>query len=116
MQNLELCRSRLHCLNSWVERTLLQQSVIPLPTRSQRLFEVGFCLLVHTQSPHPAEKTIYPFHPFGIPWLHHFQRAHEHLIEAERIRSILLQNVIGVDYVSARFGHFLPVFTQDEAL
>ena len=82
----------------------------------QALLEFGLALLVHEQAPHAAEKAIDAFHALGAPGLHHLQRAHEHLVEPERVGAVLDQDIVGVNDVAARLGHLLAVFAEDQAL
>lgn len=80
------------------------------------MFEFGFALFIHEQSPGAAEKPIDAFDAFGAPRLAVLQRAHEHFVEAEGVGAVFLQNVVGVDDVAAGFGHLLAVFAEDDAL
>ena len=105
-----------HVVDGRREPDLLQQLRAALRFGGQALLELGLALLVHEQAPHPAQETINALDAFGAPGLHHLQRPHEHLVEAEGVGAILGENIVGVDDVAARLGHFLAVFAEDQAL
>ena len=98
------------------EPDLPQQLGPALRVGGQALLELSLALLVHEQAPHAAQEAIDPFHALGVPGLHHLQRAHEHLVEPERIGAILDEDVVRVDDVAARLGHLLAVLAEDQAL
>ena len=80
------------------------------------LLEFRFTFFIHEQAPDAAEKTINAFDAFGVPGLHHLQRAHEHFVKAKCVRAVFCQDVIRVDDVAARLGHLLAVFAEDQSL
>ena len=82
--------------------------------RSLLVIRLG--LFVDKETPHPAEEAVHAFDALGVPRLGVLQRSHEHLIQPERVGTIFHQHVIWVDHVAAGFGHFLAVFTEDQAL
>ena len=103
-------------LDAGSEPDAAQQLRAALRVGGQALLELGFALLVHEQAPDAAEKAIDALDTLGAPRLHHLQRAHEHLVKAERVGAVLDENVVGVDHVAARLGHLLAVFAEDQAL
>src|SRR4029079_6955941 len=80
------------------------------------LFKFGFALLINEESPNAAQETIDALHTLGAPWLYHFEWSHEHFVKAEGVGSVLVQNIIGVDHIPARFRHLLPIVAQNQAL
>ncbi|MNS52788.1 hypothetical protein D3C72_855150 [compost metagenome] len=73
-------------------------------------------LLGHEQAPHALQEAVGAFHALGVPGLGGVERPHEHLVETQRVRAVLRDDVVGVDHVAAGFGHLLAVLTQDHAL
>mmetsp|Transcript_6756 Transcript_6756/g.15487 ORF Transcript_6756/g.15487 Transcript_6756/m.15487 type:complete len:443 (+) Transcript_6756:654-1982(+) len=57
-----------------------------------------------------------PGHLVHLPRLGGLERSHEHLVEAEGVRSVLARHVVGVHHVAPRLGHLLPVASEDHAL
>ena len=51
-----------------------------------------------------------------LPRLHRLERAHEHLVEAQRVGAVLPHDVVGVDDVAARLRHLLVVLAEDHPL
>ena len=66
------------------------------------LFEFRFAGFIDEQAPDSAQETIDAFDSFGAPGLGHFERAHEHFVQAKRVGAdTRLQDVIGIDDVPA---------------
>ncbi len=82
----------------------------------QGLFEFEFAFFVDEEPPGAAEESVNAFDAFGAPGFHHFERAHEHFVQAEGVGTVVLQDFVGIDNVLAGLGHFLAVFAEDEAL
>src|SRR5690606_25744376 len=57
--------------------------------------------------PEFTEKLINTFDAVGIPWFALFERAEEHFVHAQGIRSILLNNVVWVYHIVFGFRHLL---------
>ncbi len=62
-------------------------------------------LLVHDQPPRSGQEAKHAVDPIHAPWLGGFQRSHEHLVQAQRIGSILGHHLIGIHHVSAALRH-----------
>ena len=116
MQCLELGGGGLGILDGRGEADLAQQFDATLRIRGQALLKFGLTLFVDEQAPHAPEKAVDPLHALGAPRLYHFQRPHEHLVEPEGVGPILDENIIRVDNVAARLGHFLAVLAENEPL
>ena len=86
--------------------------------RSRRLavVEDQFAVLVAEQSPDAAEEAIDAFQSLRAPRLGRFERAHEHLVHAQRVRAVFAHHVVGIDDVAARLAHLLAVLAEDHAL
>ena len=75
---------------------------------------------IRDHAPGTVEKPVDPFHPLHAPRLGGFKRAHEHLIETDGIRPVLLQRHVYRNDIATRLGHFfdfarelLPRFGMD---
>mmetsp|Transcript_31925 Transcript_31925/g.93823 ORF Transcript_31925/g.93823 Transcript_31925/m.93823 type:complete len:419 (-) Transcript_31925:1231-2487(-) len=55
-------------------------------------------------------------HLFRLPWLNSLERSHEHLIHAQGVATLIVDNVIGIDNVAAALGHLLAIAAEDHAL
>ena len=80
------------------------------------LLKLLFALLVDEHPPHTAEKTVHALDAFRVPRLHHLERPHEHLVQAECVRAKLDENVVRIDGIAARLGHLLAVLAKDQSL
>ena len=68
------------------------------------------------QAPNTGEKAVDTLHSLHLPWLHLFERAHEHLIKSQRVGSVFLHDIVGIDHVASGLGHLLPVLAHDQPL
>src|SRR6185295_12462004 len=73
-------------------------------------------VLFHRQAPDTSEETVDAFHSRHGPWLGLLERAHEHLITAEAIRTVGGDDEVGIHHVAARLRHLLAVLAENEAL
>ena len=62
-------------------------------------------ILVHI--PQAFKETMHAVNTVGIPRFGHLQRAKEHLIQTQGIRSELGNHIIGIDHVEHGLTHFL---------
>ena len=56
-------------------------------------------------APQALQESVYAVDAIGVPWLALFERAEEHLIEAECVGSVALYYVVGVNHIKHRFRH-----------
>ena len=77
-----------------------------------------FSLIVQhlLKTPHTVEKTPAPAGAIDAPRNGLVKSAHKHFVHAEGIGPDLIDHVVGVDDVAARFAHLLAVFAQDHAM
>ncbi len=68
------------------------------------------------QAPYSCQKTAHSLDAMGVPGFYLFKRAEKHLIQANGISAVIVQNLVGRDDVAPGFGHFLIVFTENHAL
>src|SRR5690606_2073426 len=73
-------------------------------------------VLADERPPGFSEKAENAFDAFAVPGLHSLKGAEEHEVEAERVGSVLVDDDVGIDDVSAAFGHLLSVLAEDDAL
>ena len=66
--------------------------------------------------PDALEEAPHPFDPARLPGLHLLERAHEHLVDAQRVGAVVAHDVVGVDDVAARLAHLLVVLAEDHPL
>ena len=68
------------------------------------------------QAPYAVKETAAAAGTVGVPrnWL--VKCPHEHLVHAEGVGTDLIDHVVGVDHVAARFAHLFAVLTQDHAV
>ena len=85
-----------------VEQALL----VPGERRVVHLGCQGASVGVDAHSPEAVEEAVDALHPLGGPGLHLPQGAHEHLIQAEGIRPILTDDIIGIHHIFQGLGHF----------
>ena len=67
----------------------------------------GFGHVVHNQSPDSGQESRNAFHALHAPGFGGFERAHEHFVEAEAVGAVFLDDDVGIDHVSATFGHLV---------
>ncbi len=58
------------------------------------------------KSPQFLDESVHAVDAVGVPRLALLKRAEEHLVEAERVGSVALHYIVGVDNVEHRFRHF----------
>jgi hypothetical protein len=73
-------------------------------------------LFLEGDAPDAGEEAGDALDALHLPWLHLFERAHEHFVEAQRVGTVFSNHVIGVHHVAAGLGHLLAVLAEDEAL
>src|SRR4051794_12273623 len=94
----------------------MQKLAAPARVHSDVLLEFGLGFFIDEQTPDAAEKTVNAFNASGVPWLHHFERPHEHFVKAQGVGTKVRDYRVRIDDIPAGFGHFLTVFTEDQAL
>src|SRR5262249_32262292 len=82
----------------------------------RRQFPVTFLVFGHEQTPDACKKTRYAFHATHAPGFHLFQGSHKHLVATKGVSAVLVDHVVRVHDVAARFRHFLVVFAEDNSL
>jgi hypothetical protein len=70
--------------------------------------QIPFRFFIHEQPPDAAEKTINALDALGVPRLHHFERAHEHFVKAERVRAVFTEHVVGFTTLPRDLDIFCP--------
>src|SRR4029077_6415292 len=73
-------------------------------------------VLGHGQTPDARKKTRHALHAAHAPRFHLLQGSHKHLVTTKGVGAVLVDHVVRVHNVAARFRHFLIIFTQDDSL
>ena len=76
---------------------------------------LAFLVLDKGKTPDFGEETMHPFHALHGPGFVLIEGTHKHFVEAQSIGAVIGNDVIGVDDISERLGHFLSVLAHDEA-
>ena len=84
--------------------------------RLELLLRRGFRADALEEPVRSGEKSRAPLDALRLPHLRLLQRAHEHLVQAERVRAVLRDDVVGVHHVPARFAHFVRAASQLDGL
>ena len=72
-------------------------------------FVEGVGILGDEEAPATGEEAVDAGNAFGIPGFDLIERAHEHLVEAEGVGAVFSHDVVGIDDVAPRFGHFFDL-------
>ena len=73
-------------------------------------------LFLEGHAPDAGEEAGNALDALHAPGFHLFERAHEHFVEAQRVGSVFVDDVVRVHHVAAGLGHLLAVLAEDEAL
>src|SRR5690606_18005080 len=77
---------------------------------------VDAAFAVNAFTPDFLQEAVHAFDAVGVPGLHGLERAEEHQVEAQRIRAVTTDDVVGVGDVATGLGHFFAVFAENDAL
>ena len=68
------------------------------------------------QVPVPLQKALAALNGVTVPGSSLFKIANEHLIQAHGVCTVLIHDLVRVDYIAAGLAHFLAVLTQDHTV
>ena len=76
---------------------------------------LSFGVLRTSDAPDFGKKAVDAFNTFHSPGFILIERAHEHFVEAERVRAVVLYHIIWIHHIAERLGHLLTVLTHNES-
>ena len=59
------------------------------------------------EPPHAVQEPVHALDAARVPRLHLLERAHEHLVEPERVGAVPRDDLVGVDDVAAALAHLV---------
>ncbi len=73
-------------------------------------------ILIEKQPPYPIQEATRPHQPPGGPRFVRLDRSHEHLVEPQRVSSLIGDDIERIDDITETLGHLAVVFSQDHPL
>ena len=77
---------------------------------------IALLILGHGETPDAGQESVDSLDAGRAPGLPVFERPHKHLIQTERIGSVLGDDGVWIDHVAPALGHLHPILSQDQAL